>query len=110
MNYEGHFISDLHLFSRRSHAHLHRTDIFDAAARANVFVFGGDIFDFKWSTLGSVETTAAAAADWLRELVTPHGGCEFHFILGNHSYRNYALFPISCAIPSATRIQDFPVR
>ncbi len=84
MNYEGHFISDLHLFSRRSHAHLHRTDIFDAAAQANVFVLGGDIFDFKWSTLGSVETTAAAAADWLRELVTPHGGCEFHFILGNH--------------------------
>ncbi|MBW3599141.1 MAG: metallophosphoesterase [Planctomycetes bacterium] len=78
------FVSDLHLFSRRSHAHLLADDLYRAAAGARTFVLGGDIFDFCWTTLPSVSHTVEAALAWLRRLVEPHPECEFHFILGNH--------------------------
>ncbi len=78
------FVSDLHLFSRRSHAHLLADDLYRAAAGAKTFVLGGDIFDFCWTTLPSVAHTVDAALAWLRRLVAPHPECKFHFILGNH--------------------------
>jgi UDP-2,3-diacylglucosamine pyrophosphatase LpxH len=80
----GYFISDLHLFSRRSHAERHVEDIYAAAAGAEMFVLGGDIFDFRWTTLASVDETVEAAIRWLEQLVAPHPECEFHFVLGNH--------------------------
>jgi UDP-2,3-diacylglucosamine hydrolase len=80
----SYFISDLHLFSRRSEADLHADTIWAHAREAHTFVLGGDIFDFKWTTLGSVDDTIEAAIDWLHELVDPHPDCEFHFVLGNH--------------------------
>ena len=80
------FASDLHLLSRRSTAqgYLHR--IHEAASRSDHFVLGGDIFDFKWSTLPSLDHTLAAAEDWLCALATSTPGCRFHFLLGNHDY------------------------
>ncbi len=80
----GYFVSDLHLFARRSRAERHVEEIYAAAAGAKMFVLGGDIFDFRWTTLKSVEATVDAAIGWLDELVTPHPECEFHFVLGNH--------------------------
>jgi UDP-2,3-diacylglucosamine hydrolase len=78
------FVSDLHLFSRRSHAHLLAEDLFRAAAGAKTFILGGDIFDFRWTTLPSVAHTVEAALEWLRRLVEPHPECRFVFLQGNH--------------------------
>jgi UDP-2,3-diacylglucosamine pyrophosphatase LpxH len=78
------FVSDLHLFSRRSQAGSHVESLHTAASKARMFVLGGDIFDFRWSTLGSAEATARQGIRWLDELVAAHPRCDFHFVLGNH--------------------------
>ena len=80
----GCFISDLHLFSRRSEAPRYQRAIHLAAAGAPNFVLGGDIFDFRWSMLPSAQDTVDAALSWLDDLVGSHSHCQFHFVLGNH--------------------------
>ncbi len=80
----AYFVSDLHLFSRRSLAARHMTALHRAAAASRLMVLGGDIFDFKWSTTGCHRATAVAAIDWLRELTAAHDHCQFCFLLGNH--------------------------
>ena len=78
------FVSDLHLCSRRSQAPRHEAAIHAAAARASTFVLGGDIFDFRWSTLPTADETVRHAIRWLDDLVASHPQCDFHFIQGNH--------------------------
>jgi UDP-2,3-diacylglucosamine pyrophosphatase LpxH len=78
------FVSDLHLCSRRSRAELHMPAIHATARRANSFILGGDIFDFRWSTLPSADETVKHALRWLDDLVASHPQCDFHFIQGNH--------------------------
>jgi UDP-2,3-diacylglucosamine hydrolase len=78
------FVSDLHLFSRRSLAPRHETALHAAADRAHTFVLGGDIFDFRWSHFHSPEETARQAVRWLDALVASHPRCDFHFVQGNH--------------------------
>jgi UDP-2,3-diacylglucosamine pyrophosphatase LpxH len=80
------FVSDLHLFTRRSEAARHLYAIRGAADRCRAFVLGGDIFDFRWSTLGSGAATVEAAIHWLEELAAAHPQCHFHYLLGNHDY------------------------
>jgi UDP-2,3-diacylglucosamine pyrophosphatase LpxH len=80
----SYFVSDLHLFSRRSLAHHHTDQLYAAAREAESFVLGGDIFDFRWSTLRTCEATIDASIHWLEELVAEHAHCQFHFVLGNH--------------------------
>ena len=80
------FVSDLHVFSSRSQEHRYLDEISHKAARAENFVLGGDIFDFRWSTMASHEETVARAIHWLRKLVLDCPACHFHFILGNHDY------------------------
>lgn len=58
------------------------------AQRADTFVLGGDIFDFRWTTLSSVDRTVDAAAHWLRELVESAPQCQFHMLLGNHDHHD----------------------
>lgn len=79
-----HFVSDLHLFSQRSLAPGHVDLLQATSSAARVFVLGGDIFDFRWSTLGRADATAKAAIRWLDDLVGSHSRCDFHFVLGNH--------------------------
>jgi len=78
------FVSDLHLCSRRSQAPRHVPAIHEAASRAGTFILGGDIFDFRWSTLPSSEETVRHAIRWLDDLVASHPRCDFHFVQGNH--------------------------
>jgi len=80
----SYFVSDLHMFSRRSRSHLHDEEILATAADAHTFVLGGDIFDFRWSTLCSVAATVDASINWLERLVGENAHCGFHFVLGNH--------------------------
>lgn len=80
------FVSDLHLFANRSHGERHLEAIELAASRADTFVLGGDIFDFRWTTLRTIEETVDEAVRWLQELTDTHAGCQFHLLLGNHDY------------------------
>ena len=79
------FVSDLHLFANRSDAHRYLQQIVAAASKAETFVLGGDIFDFRWSPL-SIRRTVEQAAAWLRELAELCPRCHFHLVLGNHDY------------------------
>ena len=83
---KAYFVSDLHLFANRSEAERYRETIDAAAAHAAVFVLGGDIFDFRWSTLATIEQTVDAAVHWLQHLIAPCQSCQFHYLLGNHDY------------------------
>jgi UDP-2,3-diacylglucosamine pyrophosphatase LpxH len=84
MPHKTYFVSDLHLFSRRSQGLAHGGAIHAAAARAGTFILGGDTFDFRWSTFGTSEATTRQAIRWLDELVASHPHCDFHFVQGNH--------------------------
>lgn len=78
------FLSDLHLFSRRSIApHLHH-QIVTAAQNAHLLILGGDIFDFRWSTHPTLDSSVYQSIDWLNELISVNPSCRFHYLLGNH--------------------------
>jgi UDP-2,3-diacylglucosamine hydrolase len=79
------FVSDLHLFANRSTAHRYLTQIAITASQAEVFVLGGDIFDFRWSSLPTTRAVGRAA-EWLDGLLATSPGCQFHLVLGNHDY------------------------
>lgn len=86
----GYVVSDLHMFSRRSEFLAHKDAIMAVAAQADVFILNGDTFDFRWTTLLSIEETVVEAVRWLRSLTEKFPNCYFHFILGNHD--NVQLF------------------
>ncbi len=77
-------VSDLHLFCKRSQAHLHSEALDQAISEAGICVLNGDIFDFRWSIFNSVERTVCEAMGWLDGLVGRHPHCRFHFVFGNH--------------------------
>jgi UDP-2,3-diacylglucosamine pyrophosphatase LpxH len=106
----SYFVSDLHLFSRRSQADRYRDQLHATAREADCFVLGGDIFDFRWSTLGSCSLTIDAAIRWLEEIIAPHPNCQFHFVLGNHDCnRNFVarLDKLASATPNLTWYEDY---
>jgi UDP-2,3-diacylglucosamine hydrolase len=79
------FVSDLHLLANRSEAHRYLDAIARAAVHANVFVLGGDIFDFRWSAFPILKAVDRAI-HWLEELSSSSPRCQFHLVLGNHDY------------------------
>ena len=80
----GYVISDLHLFTHRTAADGYAAAMSAAAGEADFFVLNGDIFDFRWTTLPSIEATADAAIEWLDALARKHPTCRFFYVLGNH--------------------------
>lgn len=78
------FISDLHLFSSRSTAEKHRFSMLGAASQADVVIFGGDLFDVRWSRIGNHRATAKAATDWLSEFTHQAGQRDYVYLYGNH--------------------------
>ena len=80
------FVSDLHLFSSRSQEHRYLEQIREKAIGAEHFVLGGDIFDFRWTTMTTIEATVARASHWLHELAVTCPECNFYFVMGNHDY------------------------
>ena len=64
------FVSDLHLFANRSNAHRYLEEIALAASQAEVFVLGGDIFDFRWSRIPILRAVRSGrpsgSANWPR--------------------------------------------
>ena len=77
-------VSDLHLFARRSAGEEYLHSLRSQLASTDVLVLNGDIFDFRWSTLPSVEATAARALEWLEALHAAYPSCTIHYVLGNH--------------------------
>jgi UDP-2,3-diacylglucosamine hydrolase len=80
----GIVISDLHLFARRSRGAARFDAVREKLNHAEVLVLNGDIFDFRWSTLGDQQKTLPAAMDWLSGLANDFPDCQIHFIIGNH--------------------------
>lgn len=78
------FVSDLHLFSRRSSAPLLEATIRSAVQQSQLFVLGGDIFDFRWSTQANVDHAVQDSIEWLQRLMDVNTNCKFHYLLGNH--------------------------
>lgn len=78
------FLSDLHLFSTRSTAEKHRLSMLDVARQAEVIVFGGDLFDVRWSRVGDNRATAQAATDWLSTFTRQAGARKYVYLYGNH--------------------------
>jgi UDP-2,3-diacylglucosamine pyrophosphatase LpxH len=79
------FVSDLHLFANRSNGHQYLDEIIRAGSRAEAFVLGGDIFDFRWADI-SILRAVERAVHWLVELAEACPQCHFHLVLGNHDY------------------------
>jgi UDP-2,3-diacylglucosamine hydrolase len=80
----GLVVSDLHLFARRSRGAARFDSIRAQLGSAAVLVLNGDIFDFRWSILGSQDRTLPAAVNWLRNLANDFPDCRIHFVVGNH--------------------------
>ena len=80
----GMAVSDLHLFAHRSAGEGYFQSLRPQLAGADVLVLNGDIFDFRWSTLPSIEITIARAVEWLTKVHAAYPSCEIHYVLGNH--------------------------
>lgn len=80
------FVSDLHLFARRSQADRHFEKLRHCATHAEHFVLGGDIFDFRWSQARTVHHAVTDALEWLSALTIECPNCQFHLLLGNHDF------------------------
>lgn len=83
-------VSDLHLFCRRSRAPRHLDAMHTAIGDSDLCVLNGDIFDFRWTTLDTIEDTVREAIHWLEGVLGRHPHTQFHFVLGNHD--NVKLF------------------
>jgi UDP-2,3-diacylglucosamine hydrolase len=86
MNQRWYFVSDLHMFAARSQVDRWENVIEQTVCEADVLVLGGDIFDFRWSTLPDIEQSVAAAIDWLSKIASINPACQIHYVLGNHDF------------------------
>lgn len=80
----GLFLSDLHLFSRRSIGQRLWDQNRISISAAKSIVLGGDIFDVRWSQFGSLDDTLNAASDWLEKAIALNPGASWVYLLGNH--------------------------
>ena len=97
MPQETFFISDLYLFCRRFDGERFWDRVLTAAGQAEAFVLGGDIFDFRWTRLATIEETAEEGLRMLETLVASNRDCEFYFIVGNHDHHETFLARLECA-------------
>lgn len=79
----GVVVSDLHLFARRARPEIEST-IIDAIQGRNFLVLNGDIFDFAWSTHGSLAATVEQSVAFLGRICHSNPECRVHYIMGNH--------------------------
>jgi len=81
---KGFVVSDLHIFSSRSYAHDITESMHKQVRNADFLVLNGDIFDFAWTILDSIEQTISEAVNWLSNLSFQYPDCRIYYILGNH--------------------------
>lgn len=57
----------------------------EAACRdSRLIVLGGDIFDFRWATLGGHQESLAATRRWLDDFCIRHAQAKIIYLMGNH--------------------------
>jgi UDP-2,3-diacylglucosamine pyrophosphatase LpxH len=78
------FISDLHLFSNRCNASEHRKLIESCIDHSDTCVWGGDLFDFRWSRLESEGASVDQALRWLEHWYERFPDKQFVYLHGNH--------------------------
>lgn len=86
MHQTTYFVSDLHLFCSRFHGQKSWDRLLKLSKRATTVVLGGDIFDFRWTTLPTIEHSVDVAILMLTSLVRQNRQCQFHYVLGNHDH------------------------
>lgn len=86
MHRATYFVADLHLFCRRFDGQRVWDRLLEASKQAATVVLGGDIFDFRWTTLPTIEDSANEAIRRLESMVRTNRHCEFHYLLGNHDH------------------------
>jgi UDP-2,3-diacylglucosamine pyrophosphatase LpxH len=74
------------MFARRSQTNRYQRQIEAAVDRSRDFVLGGDIFDFRWTTLKCMNRTIDAALAYLEKLHSRNSECSIHYVLGNHDF------------------------
>lgn len=80
----GRVISDLHLLSNRSTFDRHAEVVDRAIRESRMLVLNGDIFDFRWSRLGSTSESIRTAIEMLSRALAMNPDCKVHYVLGNH--------------------------
>lgn len=85
---QGLVVSDLHIFSRRSNPAQYMDQLNSALAKSDMLVLNGDTFDFRWSTLPSIDQTIIEAMAWIQELSDRFPDCHIQVVCGNHDCRN----------------------
>jgi UDP-2,3-diacylglucosamine hydrolase len=80
----AHVVSDLHLLSRRSRFGEFENEMLCAARASDLLILNGDVFDFKWSTHGSLDASIPLAISWLEALMAAAPDCRVAYVLGNH--------------------------
>jgi UDP-2,3-diacylglucosamine pyrophosphatase LpxH len=83
-NTKSWFLSDLHLFARRSAAPRMEKAFHQAAREAHTFVLGGDIFDFRWRGKLPLAVAIDQSQRWLEKLIENNTACRYYYLLGNH--------------------------
>lgn len=78
------FVSDLHLFSNRSAYDDHHDAIVEVVRWADTVIWGGDLFDFRWSRLATADLATESAIDWLARWWSEYPGSRFVYLRGNH--------------------------
>ena len=78
------FISDLHLFSDRCCVQEHTDVIRRSIERSDLCIWGGDLFDFRWSRLGCEERSVSEAIAWLDRWTQQFPQKQFLYLDGNH--------------------------
>ncbi len=78
------FVSDLHMFSERSNSDRYSEQLQSAAHRSDLFIFGGDIFDFKWSKFQTIAKAIENSVSWLQEFISRFPTTKFCYLIGNH--------------------------
>ena len=84
MNRQGLFVSDFHMFTRRSVAAGLGNALDLAASESDIVVFGGDLIDFKWSTWPDTEQTIANGVSWVSNFLARHPQRQVIYLVGNH--------------------------
>lgn len=78
------FISDLHLFSSRCNVDEHHEMIDRAINDCDLCVWGGDLFDFRWSRLKNESESVERALTWLEDWYIHYPTTQFVYLDGNH--------------------------
>ena len=81
---KGLVVSDMHMFSGRSVGKEHFDSLYEKISSADACVLNGDIFDFSWTALPTIEDAVNKAEDFLKGLIESFPKCRFYFVCGNH--------------------------